>query len=238
MLAPHVIADDRVLEIKTDQTSTLKKKSFWSASAAPTGYHLQAEKGHGLHGVGGKVSIGYGSVKDTYFSFLSADLLLGPYGLEKKGLLVDYLGTGVSYNVGTPIKTLKPRELDGSYGVLLGVSYADINGRSIGHFKHREDNKLYDANESYALKYVEIAFQSGFYYARFKEARPEINEPDSLRTRVEGWLISLVGSFPLYSPYTASYLPISNSAVSDEKIESGEMQGYAIVLSLHSLLGG
>jgi hypothetical protein len=213
------------------------KKSFWSVSANAINYSLYGDNDHVVEGPAGKISIGYGVVKENFFAFASADLGLGPYAVKQRDLLVDFSSNGGTVMLGSPLKGLAPRDKFGSYGVLFGMSYEDVAGRSIGH-KRRETTADEVLTERYQLSFVTLSLLAGVFYARFKEARPDVNEPESLKTRTEGWIVSLTSAFPTYAPYTAKYWPIGRTAMFPEVKESGKLSGYLVLLSFHVLLGG
>src|SRR5690606_19285590 len=107
-------------------------------------HSLKTGDGNEMIGNAAAIQLGKSYIAPTWFWNASLDIHLGPYEPTRgRQLDVDFFGTGLSVWGGTSAQNSNLRSLEGGYGFALGLSYADVVGRSIGRnrFERGEGRK-------------------------------------------------------------------------------------------------
>jgi hypothetical protein len=214
------------------------RKSVWSFGLTGARHSLKAGNGRDeFLGNSAAVQIGNGSVAKSWYSLGSLDILLGPYEPALGDQLsVDYQGTGLTMWTGFSAQTLDLRSEAGGYGFALGLSYADIVGRSIG--KNKKDDGSADPDNgarigAYTMRVTNFSLLPGIFFSWLSPARPSGNAPELLATRTEGYILTLSAAMPLLVSYSAKFERLDGEQESD----SGRLRGYSVLVTLMSLLG-
>jgi hypothetical protein len=205
---------------------------------------LDANDLNSVYGNGGAVSFGLGYLKGHLLFSGHFDILLGPYEqMRDRSFSSDFAGTGFSTFVAYSSKSKEQAQGGYTYGLGLGATYEDAIGRSSGS-KNVDLSALgpqYQTDEVSVQNYI-IQTQTGFltptfYFAWLKPPRPKGNTPELLKTRLEGYLLSLGVSFPVYSQYRAKYDQRQEDASFKGLVDNGKLKGYRIALGITTLLG-
>jgi len=220
-------------------TDAEDKGTVWNVgfSGMRHNLHDQEDAGNELTGNSGVVQIGRGHIGQSWFLFGSADIILGPYEqVRAEKIKTDFFGTGFSAWTGYAVTPGTLRHSVGSAGVTLGISYADIVGRSVARSAVGDDDRYID---NYSLRTSTWLAVPGTFFATLKKARPKGNTPELLLTRIEGYIFNFGVGFPVISDYRARYevKDLRNSKNDAKKHESGHLEGMTFLLSFNPLLG-
>ncbi len=223
------------------------KSNVWSFGIAGERHSLKAGNGNELLGNSGAIQLGTGYISSSWYADVSLDILLGPYEpTREKQLNVDYVGTGLSFFTGFSAQTKDLRSAEGGYGFALGLTYADIVGRSIGR-NRKEGQESGNANliDNYVMHVTNFSLVPAIFFSWLKEARPNGNTPELLETRVEGYFLTIGMAMPLLTAYQAQYDVRGDVGAADPSAtgdlthvrEKGQLRGYSLVISLKAMLG-
>lgn len=185
------------------------QKTAYTVGISGYRHSLKSANGHEVLGNAGAMQLGIDYLADSWFAALSLDILLGPYEPTQGGqLVVDYLGTGLTGWIGLSAQTLSLRSVAGGYGFALGLSYADMVGRSIG--KNRRERPGNDRDnaalvDNYILRVNSLALMPAIFFTWLEGARPRGNTPALLATRLEGYILTIGMAVPVMSTYQAHY---------------------------------
>lgn len=192
------------------------KRNVFSVGLAGTRHSLKSGEADEVIGNAGAVSLGAGYIAKSWLFNASFDILLGPYEPTRQGAYnVDFYGTGATLWTGFSAQTLDLRSPAGGYGFALGLSYADMVGRSA---------EATGGSPEYTMRVNHLSLVPGLFFSWLEPARPRGNTPDLLKTRLEGEILSLGMSMPLLSTFNA------NAA-------KGRLRGYSIVLNITGVIG-
>lgn len=212
---------------------TEDKGNVWSFGLTGMRHSLKAGDGNELLGNSAAIQLGTGYISSSWYTDVSLDILLGPYEPTRgKQLNVDYVGTGLTVFAGFSAQTKNLRSAEGGYGFALGLSYADIVGRSVG--RNRKEGEGGDLIENYAMRVTTFSLVPAIFFSWLREARPNGNTPELLETRVEGYFLTIGMAMPLLSSYSAKYSRRDGEPVSPEK---GQLRGYSLLIALKAMLG-
>lgn len=196
-----------------------------------------------LLGNAAAVQLGTGYISENWYIAGSLDILLGPYEPTRGGQLnVDFSGTGLTFWTGFSAQTMSLRSPEGGYGFALGLSYADMIGRSIGK-NRRENNEDLTLNvgliDNYTLRINNVSLMPALFFCWLAPPRQRGNTPDLLMTRLEGYFLTLGGAMPLLANYSARYTqrPEIGSSEAIQKSQHGDLRGYSILITLTAMLG-
>lgn len=233
------------------------RQGFYSLGATAQHYDLHSDDDNELRGFASAISLGRGHITSRWYLLGGIDILLGPFEpMRKEAIGVDFLGTGFSLWYGYNLRPLDMRNRDGALGLALGLTYADIVGRSLRNkrgqnmFSGRQISGLaFDDTSStsdsgyriteYTIRVTNLAIQPSLFYAWLREGRPEGNSPELLTTRLEGIIMTFGVSIPIIANYTARYDRefAAPSVPADTQKESGRFKGSSIFMAVATLLG-
>lgn len=225
------------------------RKQFWTFELSAFRHDLKAGDGNELKGKNLNLSIGKGSMKEKWFSYGSVDIILGPYEPVRGNQLdVDYKGVGLSYWIGYSAPDLNLRDELGGYGFIVGLIYSDLVGESIGkNLKINSDDTNPDnvnLIDQYRMHINYFAISPTIFFSWLKPGRKLGDNPDLLKTRIEGYFLTLGLAIPIVSNYQAKYSVkerIDESGrgeiVSADKSDSGSLEGLSIMIRFTTLFG-
>jgi hypothetical protein len=232
------------------------RKNVWSIGLTGNRHSLKSGDSDEFLGNSAAVQLGTGRVAESWYATVSLDVILGPYEpARQKQVDADFVGTGLTVWSGFSAQTLDLRSQAGGYGFALGVSYADIIGRSQGRNRRAEscdtqaetktvshDTSCDDRNATligeYSMRVTNLTVQPAIFFSWLASARPEGNTPDLLTTRLEGTILTVGLAIPVLSHYQAKYETIGSEALPAETIsQKGVLRGYSLVVALTALLG-
>lgn len=222
---------------------TEAKSSVFSFGVTGSRHNLKSGDGNEVVGNSGAVQLGTGRVGESWFGLLSLDIHMGPYepALDDQ-LNVDFQGTGLTLWTGFSAQTLDLRSAAGGYGFALGLSYADIVGRSIG--ANHKDSRRRDGSgkpagedaeliDNYTMRVTNFSLLPAIFFSWLKPGRLAGNSPELLSTRGEGYVLTIGVAMPIMVSYQAKYELLDGTPQND----TGQLRGYSVLLNLTSLLG-
>ncbi len=234
----------------TKEAPTGVRKTVWSFGLTGLRHSLKAGDGNEVLGNSASVNLGTGYVSDSWYLYGSFDIILGPYEPTlNQQLDVDYYGTGFTIWSGYSAQDLDLRNPDGGYGFALGFSYADIVGRSIGKNRKESSSKISNNNlkDNYSIKVTNFSLLPAIFFSWLDEPRPRGNSPDLLKTRIDGYFLTIGMAMPLLVSYHARYDTRDQYEVVDDQLvitkesetltPSGNLRGYSLLVTLTALLG-
>lgn len=237
------------------QDTSAKEKTFgprqdaFSVGLSGQRHSLKSGDGNEVLGNSAVIQLGKGYIADTWFWNASLDIHLGPYEPARgRQLDVDYFGTGLSLWAGTSAQNSNLRSPEGGYGFALGLSYADVVGRSLGRNRLEQGDPSDPRNQhlidNYVLRVTNFSLLPAIFFCWLDEARPAGNTPELLATRLEGFILTVGMAMPLLVSYKAQYdtrtqRDRQNTIVKPAGTarESGQLRGYSIVIALTAMLG-
>jgi hypothetical protein len=251
---PHI---SKGPDSSAEKLPAAERSTIWTAGLQGNRHALKGGDGNELIGNSYVVSIGRGHVAARWFARASIDVIFGPYERVRSGQFdSDFAGTGAGAWWGYSAQPADLRDKDGGYGFALGLSYSDFSGRSIGRSRLENapsQSKKTHRLESYALRATDMSIVPALFFSWLKEARPLGNTPEQLKTRIEGYLLTVGIAMPVVGYYRANmeYRRDSSSdgqeagtaSESGEKqsggkvSEKGEFQGYSILVNFTTLFG-
>lgn len=189
-----------------------------------------------------QISIGKGVFRDKWSFSGSIDLLSGP--LEpffENDLDVELEGFGLTFLssyalTGTGIRDKKP-----SFAATFGLNYLSVNGASIGRNKNL--NKDFDSPlnsgkiNGYSVNLSTLNIVLGTTFNWIEKARPQGNHPDLLKTRLEGYALSILAFVPVYGSMdskvdTLLFNNTSSKIYTSTEDSTSDVSGATIMLSL------
>ncbi|NBQ54376.1 MAG: hypothetical protein EBU49_12475, partial [Proteobacteria bacterium] len=138
----------------------------------------------------------------------------------------------------------------GAVALVVGASYLDLTGRSLGGGFERDfvlapvasseaATEPVQVLDNYKLKAARFSAIAGIgWNANWGKARNS-NQPSDLKTRVDGYKLALWTEVPFISNYTSEYdLVTASDQVQSQTInDRGSLSGYSVVLQATALLG-
>jgi hypothetical protein len=219
------------------------KRNVYSVGVQGEKHSLKAGDGNELTGNSASVQLGTGYIADKWYTTVSLDIILGPYEpVRNRELNSDFVGTGLTWFSGISAQTQNLRSPEGGYGFALGLSYADIIGRTVsGRSQDSRSGKKSETIDNYIMRVNKFSMMPAVFFSWLKDARPKGNSPELLTTRLEGYLLTIGVAIPLLTTYSAKYTVRDESqtelAPSREQKDSGQLRGYSVLLALTSFLG-
>lgn len=191
------------------------KDLFWLFELA--GHSPMADS---LLGTSAGIHVGMGSFFSQGFYELGLDVLSGPYQSPGgDGLGTDYNGTGIGGQVGWHIGPGRFRHRRFSAGLLLGAEYSDVTGT---RFSRDSEGNIGREN----LRVIRYLAVPGLYLAYWRKPRPEGNAVELLDTRIEGAVLSISLSVPVFNhlqgqarPQHTSLWPSAVAADADDNLD-------------------
>jgi hypothetical protein len=227
--------------------------SFWTFGAGISSYNLETESIHSIKGRSARISIGHDTGGKIWSLATSFDLIMGPYAPVNPGDLrridMDFNGSGFTLLGNYRLQPANDSRT-GSVALVAGVSYLDLTGRSLGGGFERDfvlapvgSSKAaadpVQVLDNYKLRAARFSAVAGVAWnANWAKARTS-NQPSDLKTRVDGYKLSLWTEVPFISNYTSEYdLVTASDQVQSQSInDRGSLSGYSIVLQATALLG-
>ena len=236
------------------------KNNFWSVSLTGERFTLKSDAQYELLGNSGGVAAGYGYIRGRWFLSGEGEFLVGPFDPGYRPTPnVDYQGTAFQIWWGYSAEEPNLRHPDGGYGFILGLNYKDIVGRSVDPDSNRDTpDTWFKMRErfNYSIRTGSLSVTPGIFFCWLKEPR-SVRSKD-LTTRIEGYLLTLSYSMPLYARYLSRYSEweFKNSLLQrqdPEKTEDfrvpaegihairkktgGKLKGHSIAIRFQALLG-
>ncbi|MFW7379499.1 MAG: hypothetical protein ACOH5I_11870 [Oligoflexus sp.] len=217
--------------LNTTVTSQGGQDTVWSIGFQTSQLALKSGDGDHLLGLSTAVQLGRGWIGDNWFASVSLDIISGPFQSPKQQeLVVDFSGTGGTAVLAYSTENQSLRTYAGNYGFLLGLSYQDVVGRSVGRRSFQTQGVAVD---NWVMRVNNFSVFPAIFFCWLKpEPKSKGNDPQSLMTRIEGYFLTIGISTPLQATYSLSYdennLPQSSR---------GDLQGYTLIVSLSTLLG-
>ena len=227
------------------------RNTFWHLGM--NGERHLLKSGENLHLVGSSlvVQLGRGYVGENWYGSVSLDIISGPYEpVQRDAQTLDYLGTGFTVWWGYNAEPVNIRTDKGNYGFSLGLSYADIVGRTVGQRRYTREAQGVAGTEvvdDYVMRITNFSLIPAVFFCWLTEPRPLNNRPENLRTRIEGYLLTIGVATPLMATYQVKYkstnLPEKYDSSKDKapvptsQSKHGRLKGYSIVLSFTAMLG-
>src|SRR5690606_38917285 len=92
-------------------------------------------------------------------------------------------------------------------GFALGLSYADMVGRSIGKNRKETGHPVSNSElvDDYTMRVTNFSLLPAVFFSWLEEARPRGNTPELLTTRLDGYMLTIGIAMPLLISYQASY---------------------------------
>ena len=252
-LAFFAIHPEELRASEPDTKDSGNAGSFWTFGTGIASYNLETESIHSIKGRSARISIGHDTGGKAWSLATSFDLIMGPYAPVNPGHLrridMDFNGSGVTMMGYYRLKPSNDSPV-GSVALLAGVSYLDLTGRSLGGGFERDFVLAPVASseaaadpvqvlDNYKLKAARFSAITGIAWnANWGKARTS-NQPSDLKTRVDGYKVSLWTEVPFISNYTSQYdLVTASDQVQSQTInDRGSLSGYSIVLQATALLG-
>ena len=205
-------------------------KTAWTLSLGGAQHNIKSGDGDHLIGGAFAVGLGYHYVDTNWFAGGRFDFLTGPFqSTKQQGLTVDFYGTGLDMVVGFSAENKDIRSYQGGYGFLLGMSYFDTIGRSVGEKVTQQDDVTIS---NWVMRVNNFSIYPAIFFAWLEEARPVGNSPDLLVTRIEGYFLTIGISVPLQTEYRVRF-----DADGVTQNSEGNLNGYSILVNFTTLFG-
>ncbi len=229
-------------------TADESRKGTWVVGSSILRHSLQAGASHELVGKAAQVSLGGGWIAQRWYTSLTLDILLGPWEPSSaQSLDVDWSGTGATWWTGWSARNVDLRSPQGSYGFGLGLTYADMVGRSIGRNRRDpgdpSDPRSVGIVDNYLMRVNNLGVSAALFFTWLAPPRPKGNSPDLLKTRLEGSVLWLGATVPLASSWNAEFdrrvAPATEGSptIKEQVRERGRLKGWTVFASIQAGLG-
>ncbi len=206
------------------------RNNVWSMSISTHQHNLKSGDGNHILGASGLVQLGWGYIGDTWLAGTTLDFVTGPFQSPKQqNLVVDFSGTGFSSYIGFSAENQNIRTYDGNYGFLLGISYTDIIGRSVGRRISENEGTIIN---NWVMRVNNFTLYPSVFFCWMEPARSKGNSPIDLQTRIEGYLLNIGLAAPIQTTYKLKY---EEDGISTST--KGNLKGYSVVVTFSALLG-
>ena len=184
------------------------KERFFVFGLSETRNSWYGSDGFRLLGSSTQLSAGYGSFFTRGLIWGQAEAVVGPIPFAGE-YAQHYAFHGFSASITTALTLApgEPRAFTKNAGPRVGVAYTAINGKPL----------LGSAQEESSLS--GFSLEAGFFYSWLQAPRFPGNTPELLLTRLDGVLVSVVGSAPLYL-----------------RFQGGRLQGSALRFAIDLLI--
>ena len=224
-----------------------RRNNVWTVGITGARYSLKSGDGNALVGNATSVGFGTGYIGENWFSHVGFEFMFGPYDPARNGqFAIDTTGTGFTIWTGLSAQTAGIREAAGSYGFGLGLRYADLVGRSIGrNLKESPANDAANARllDNYLLRLTDFSVIPSLFFSWLQERRQAGTSPELLKTRLEGFILTLGVAMPVSTTYQVKFTRRTRRPRDGDVIEGsstreqGKMRGYSILATLTAFLG-
>ena len=207
-----------------------------------------SSKWHGIRGNALGLGLGYGKYHRSWFLTWEITYLMGPYAqVPGQDEQIVTQGTAATVWAGLASGESDLRALNGQMGMLIGLSYEDMESRAVEPDPEFEapipsgtDHRFYRSN--YQMNSDFLLLLPGFFYGRMEPQRPSGDRESSLATRIEGYRVAVYLSIPLYVRYVARHqlhdLSSQEQASSPTRVtDKGLLYGHTFHVSVTFLLG-
>ena len=223
------------------------RHNVWTVSVTGARYSLKSGDGNALVGNATSVGFGTGYIGENWFSHIGFEFMFGPYDPARNGqFAIDTTGTGLTLWTGLSAQTAGIREAAGSYGFGLGLRYADLVGRSVGrNLKESASDNAANARllDNYLLRLTDFSVIPSLFFSWLQEQRPPGTTPELLKTRLEGFILTIGVAMPVSTTYQVKFTRRTRRPRDGDVIEGsstreqGKMRGYSILATLTAFLG-
>ena len=239
---------------------TKNRNTVWSIGLSGLRQTLKSGDGYNLLGSSSEVQLGWGYISTHWYSSISLDVISGPFqATHQDSLTLDFSGTGFTGIIGYSAEKGNLRTTEGSYGFALGFSYTDIIGRPVSNRLEIRDGSQVD---QFTMRVNNFSIFPSIFFCWLLPERRLGNTPELLKTRLEGYILTIGIGVPLRANYKANInrtliaetdesttedsdstnssdtqdtAPSDNEKIS-ESIKGG-LKGNTIVISFTALLG-
>ena len=222
------------------------KNSFFTMRYAGYRYQLTAKDRNLLIGNAMQVQIGYGKLRDHAFWEAGVSLLVGPFSRNPDlPLSSTGQGFGTYATFGWIASDLPIRSPKGpALGIQCGFNYMDMTQRSISSASAQGHAAPYiGAISQRSMRVSDLSLYPGFFLAWLPHIpRPDLIHPDSMKTRIEGYLLQFGFGIPLFARYDERYLDsgIPVPLLSEDpprQRDRGNLHGFTVTASFTIVLG-
>lgn len=233
------------------------RNTAFSIGVSEIQYAMRSGEELNLLGGGNTINLGYGYISHNWFLNFSIDIYSGPYQApNQQASKLDFSGTGFSVTLNHSAENTSIRSFEGNYGFSIGLSYTDIVGRAPGERRQTLEDQSTRTVDKYVMRANNFTLVPGIFFAWLEKSRPPGNSPELLKTRLEGYLLSLGFALPLRARYTVRYDQINTveaTSGEDEGVDSdvdttelpgltsvkekGHLSGYAVLIAFTAFLG-
>ena len=247
------------LKAQQEKGAAEYKNHFWSVGLTGERLSYKAGTGYELLGNSGLLSIGYGYMQDRWFVMGSADVITGPFNPnQSEKMEMDYQGTGINAWWGYSAQELDLRHPAGGYGFTLGISYIDIAGRNVFEQDKPIVPSFYSQDGlsyNHSVRMTSTAISPGVFFCWMTPSRTYGSSVEQLKTRVEGYILTIAFQMPIfanyqYSQYVWSIKDKESFEPNDQDIfipaegwennlvrQGGKLKGNTLLVSFQALLG-
>ena len=212
-----------------DTAQPLNRGAF-SLSLNGSQHSLKSGDGDHLLGTAVTVGLGYSYIADNWIAGGELGFITGPFQSSKQqDLTVDFTGTGINGYIGFSAENKNLRSFQGGYGFLLGVSYFDSIGRSVGERVSETDGVIIN---NWLMRVNNFSIYPAVFFTWLKDARLKGNSPELLVTRIEGYMLSMGLAVPIQTEYRVQF-----EADEVKQSSEGELNGYSILVHFTVLFG-
>lgn len=214
------------------------RNRVWSLSLTGKRHAWESGKNNELKGNVAQVQIANGYVSRSWYLLGSLDIIMGPYSPTRgREINLDYYGTGLTLWWGFSAQLGDLRSKNDGYGFALGLSYADVIGRSSSSGSKEINNKTENV-ALYQMRVSSIEVTPAIFFSWLEPGRAKGNKPELLNTRIEGYVLLAGLAIPVHAPYQAKYEYIdATTNTRTPGRETGQFKGYSVLVSLQTLLG-
>lgn len=225
-----------------------EKRHAWSFNMTYGRHELFTSHWHSLRGTLATIGLGLGHYSERWFASCEINILQGPYGhLPSQDEKIKTAGSELIGWLGVSTSDTLLRGNNRQFGLLIGVSYLDMESKSLQPSQSLEEPFPTDILggqylSRYRLQSNQFLALPGFFFSWLKPLRASGREEELLTTRIEGYRLSFYLGIPLYSHYQASYRQheVEEKRVKKEFVsikDKGLLYGYSVFISLAILLG-
>ena len=224
----------------TESQEKGERNTVWTISLSGKRMGLKSGDGYNLLGSSSEVQLGWGYLSTHWYSNISLDVISGPFqAAHQDSLTLDFSGTGFTTLIGYSAEKGNLRTVKGSYGFTLGISYADIIGRPVSNTGELRDNSKID---KFIMRVTKFSVFPSIFFCWLKPARANGNSPELLKTRLEGYILTLGIGVPLRADYKVNLDrttvdPDDGSESEATEVVKGGLKGNTIIISFTALLG-
>ena len=218
------------------------RTQIWSAGVAGARHTLKSGDDDNLMGLSTELQLGYGFIWEKSFLISNVALISGPWAAKHHNLSLDFSGTGLTFMAGYNAEKGSLRAQDNGYGFALGFNYSDIIGRKIGDIPTSKGDLMIN---THLMRVTGYSLMPSIFFCWLQPGRPVGNQPELLKTTIEGYILTLGIAVPFKSSYKITSEQSDTTKNQDDKAttdpfqvtKKGKMQGYSIFIAFSTLIG-